>query len=214
MPVSIAPKFVLASTSPARKRLLTDAGLSFETISPGVAEEELVESLGLTHSSEIVATLARAKAEAGIAAVSASSIDLAASKTLVLGCDSALQFQGESLGKPLSAEAAQKRWRAMRGASGELYSGHWLIDAATGRAAGRVTKTEVHFASISDREIERYVATGEPLAVAGAFTIDGLGGGFIERIHGDYHTVVGLSLVALRELVHELGHSYVDLWKN
>jgi septum formation protein len=213
MPHSQALRFVLASTSPARKRLLTDAGLSFETLSPGVDEESLVESLGLSHSSDIVATLARAKAEAGVAAIGQSSTQ-SSEPALVLGCDSALQFGGESLGKPLTPAAASERWRAMRGSSGELYSGHWLIDSATGRAAGRVTKTEVHFADISDHEINRYVATGEPLRVAGAFTIDGLGGGFIERIQGDYHTVVGLSLVALRELVHELGHSYVELWSN
>lgn len=214
MPQSQALKFVLASTSPARKRLLTDAGLSFETLSPGVDEETLVEKLGLSHSSEIVEALARAKAEAGVAAIAERLNESALTPTLVLGCDSALEFGGESLGKPLTAEAAIERWRAMRGSAGELYSGHWLIDTATGRTAGRVTKTEVQFAQVSDEEIERYVATGEPLQVAGAFTIDGLGGGFIERIHGDYHTVVGLSLVALRELVHELGHSYVELWKD
>lgn len=216
MPELPYPRFVLASTSPARKRLLTDAGFWFEAFSPGVAEEELVERLGLSHSRDIVAALARAKAEAGAALAVGSvgkSTDLSL-PALVLGCDSALQFDGESLGKPLTRAAAAERWRAMRGRSGELYSGHWLIDTETARTAGRVTKTTVHFAEIDDLEIERYVATGEPLQVAGAFTIDGLGGGFIRRIEGDYHTVVGLSLVALREMVHELGHRYVDLWQN
>jgi septum formation protein len=202
---SLAPQFVLASTSPARKRLLTDAGFGFLTVSPGVEEEQLVEKLGLTHSRDIVSTLARAKAEA-VAGSHAGS--------LVLGCDSALEFQGESLGKPLSETAATQRWLELRGQSGDLYSGHWLIDTISTHAVGRVTKTRVHFADLSDQEVNRYVATGEPLRVAGGFTIDGLGGGFIERIEGDYHTVVGLSLVALREMVHELGHRYVDLWRS
>jgi septum formation protein len=197
-------KLVLASTSPARKRLLTDAGLRFELDSPQVPEEELVAELGLEHSEAIVSTLSRAKAEAVAERHSAA---------LVLGCDSALQFHGQSLGKPLTAEVASDRWRQLRGASGELYSGHWLIDTATGRGVGAVTRTTVHFADISDAELEAYVASGEPLQVAGAFTIDGLGGAFIERIEGDYHTVVGLSLKTLRELVGELGHSYTGLWR-
>jgi septum formation protein len=197
-------KLVLASTSPARKRLLTDAGLRFELDSPQLPEEELVAELGLEHSEAIVSTLSRAKAEA---------VAEKHPTALVLGCDSALQFRGESLGKPLTAAVASERWRQLRGASGELYSGHWLIDTATGRGVGAVTRTTVHFADISDLELEAYVASGEPLQVAGAFTIDGLGGAFIERIEGDYHTVVGLSLKTLRELVGELGHSYTALWR-
>jgi septum formation protein len=197
-------KLVLASTSPARKRLLTDGGLRFELDSPEVPEEELVDELGLEHSEAIVSTLSRAKAEA---------VADRHANALVLGCDSALQFRGESLGKPLTAEVARERWRQLRGASGELYSGHWLIDTETGRGVGTVTVTTVHFADISDAELEAYVASGEPLQVAGAFTIDGLGGAFIERIEGDYHTVVGLSLQKLRELVGELGHSYTALWR-
>jgi len=197
-------KLVLASTSPARKRLLTDAGLRFELDSPQLPEEEIVAELGLEHSEAIVGTLSRSKAEV---------VADRHPNALVLGCDSALQFREESLGKPLTAEVAAKRWRQLRGASGELYSGHWLIDTATGRGVGAVTRTTVHFAYISDAELEAYVASGEPLQVAGAFTIDGLGGAFIERIEGDYHTVVGLSLKALRELVGELGHSYTGLWR-
>jgi septum formation protein len=197
-------KLVLASTSPARKRLLTDAGLRFELDSPQLPEEELVAELGLEHSEAIVSALSRAKAEA---------VAERHSTALVLGCDSALQFRGQSLGKPLTAEVAAERWRQLRGASGELYSGHWLIDSTTGRGAGAVTRTTVHFSDISDAELEAYVATGEPLQVAGAFTIDGLGGAFIERIEGDYHTVVGLSLKKLRELVGELGYSYTSFWR-
>jgi septum formation protein len=101
----------------------------------------------------------------------------------------------------------------MRGQVGELFSGHWLVDGATGQSSGRVTSTKVHFANLTDQQIERYVATGEPLKVAGAFTIDGVGGTFIQKIEGDYHTVVGLSLVALREMCSELGHDYLALWR-
>jgi septum formation protein len=101
----------------------------------------------------------------------------------------------------------------MRGKTGLLCSGHWLIDGQTGSASGKVTQTSVSFANLSDEQIHKYVATGEPLQVAGAFTIDGFGGAFVERIEGDYHTVVGLSLVALRELVTELGHDYQSLWR-
>jgi septum formation protein len=197
-------KLVLASTSPARKRLLSDAGLRFELDAPLVPEEELVAELGLEHSDAIVSALSRAKAEV---------VAQRHSNALVLGCDSALQFRGESLGKPLTAEVAGERWRQLRGASGELHTGHWLIDTATGRGIGAVTLTKVHFADISDAELEAYVASGEPLQVAGGFTIDGLGGAFIERIDGDYHTVVGLSLIKLRQLIGELGHSYTAYWR-
>lgn len=194
-------KLLLASTSPARKRLLTDAGIVFETRSPGVDEDALVESRKPATIQEMTLLLAQAKAEAV-------SFD-----GLVLGCDSALLFDGEMLGKPHHPEVAIARWQKMRGQTGVLCSGHWLIDGQTGKASGKVTQTSVTFANLSDEQIRKYVATGEPLQVAGAFTIDGIGGAFVERIEGDYHTVVGLSLVALRELVTELGHDYQSLWR-
>lgn len=194
-------KLLLASTSPARKRLLTDAGIAFEAIAPGVDEDALVALKKPSTVQEMTLLLARAKAEAVKA------------EGLVLGCDSALLFDGEMLGKPHRPEVAIERWQKMRGGQGLLCSGHWLIDGVTGLGVGKVTQTAVHFANLSDQQIETYVATGEPLQVAGAFTIDGLGGAFIERIEGDYHTVVGLSLVALRELVTELGHNYQSLWR-
>jgi septum formation protein len=194
-------KLLLASTSPARKRLLTDAGIVFETRAPGVDEDALVAKQNPSNIHEMTLLLARAKAEAV-------SFD-----GLVLGCDSALLFDGEILGKPHHPEAAIARWQKMRGQTGLLFSGHWLIDGNTGKASGKVTQTSVSFANLSDEQINKYVATGEPLQVAGAFTIDGIGGAFIERIEGDYHTVVGLSLVALRELVTELGHDYQSLWR-
>jgi septum formation protein len=194
-------KLLLASTSPARKRLLTDAGIVFETRSPGVDEDALVAEQKPATIQEMTLLLARAKAEA------------VAFDGLVLGCDSALLFDGEMLGKPHHPEVAIARWQKMRGETGILCSGHWLIDGSTGKASGKVTQTSVTFANLSDEQIHKYVATGEPLQVAGAFTIDGIGGAFVERIEGDYHTVVGLSLVALRELVTELGHDYQSLWR-
>jgi septum formation protein len=197
-------KLILASTSPARKILLQNAGINFETVSPGVDEEEMVERLKPQTASELTGLLAKAKAEAVVNQFP---------NALVLGCDSALEFGGEILGKPLEHDVAAARWRQMRGKMGVLHSGHHLIDTAAGAGLTLVTATKVHFADLSDAEIETYVGTGEPLQVAGAFTIDGLGGAFIERIEGDYHTVVGLSLVALRSLVTDLGHDYQGLWR-
>ena len=127
-----------------------------------------------------------------------------------------LEFDGEVLGKPADATDAVARWRAMRGRSGVLHTGHWLIDArpgdGTGAALGETASTTVWFADASDEEIDAYVATEEPLRVAGAFTVDGLGGPFVERIDGDYHTVVGLSLPLLRRLLAALGVPITSLW--
>jgi septum formation protein len=194
-------KLLLASTSPARKKLLSEAGISFESIAPGVDEDAVVAQLAPSNAHDLTLWLARAKAKA------------VSSEDLVLGCDSALWFQGEILGKPKVPEVAFKRWQQMRGNFGELFSGHYLVDHQSGREVGLVTSTKVHFANLSDDDIQKYVATKEPLEVAGAFTIDGLGGAFVERIEGDYHTVVGLSLVALRKMMNELGRDYLSLWR-
>ena len=196
--------FVLASTSPARKKLLFEAGIKFRDLAPGVDEDQMVEELAPQTPSELTELLARAKAEA---------IATTETTALVLGCDSALFFEGQTLGKPLASSVAIERWKAMRGKSGSLFSGHHLIDVQNNRAVSLVTSTEVFFADLSNREIETYVATKEPLQVAGGFTIDGLGGAFVERINGDYHTVVGLSLVGLRKMMGELGLDYQSLWR-
>jgi len=128
----------------------------------------------------------------------------------VLGCDSMLELDGRVLGKPRDAEDAAARWRDMRGRTGVLHTGHWL--AGPRGTAGATGSTTVRFANLSDDEIDAYVATGEPLAVAGAFTIDGLGGPFVTSIDGDHHNVVGVSLPLVRELLARLGVSIVDLW--
>lgn len=131
---------------------------------------------------------------------------------LVLGCDSVLELDGAALGKPADAEEATRRWQAMRGRSGVLRSGHCLRDVATGQQRSATASTLVHFADVDDAEIAAYVATGEPLQVAGAFTVDGLGGAFVTGIAGDHHNVVGVSLPLLRTMLAELGHRWTDLW--
>jgi len=207
-------KLVLASTSPARLRLLRDGGIEPITISPGVDEELLTEdglaSGDITNTQDMVLSLARAKAEAVLNHPDAQG-------ALIIGCDSSLDLDGEALGKPHDPEVAIERWKSMRGRSGRLYTGHWLIDnrdPANPKAQGQATNTTVHFANLSDSEILAYVGTGEPLKVAGAFTIDGLGGAFIRAIEGDSHTVVGLSLTTLRDLCIKLGVDYPSLWSS
>ncbi len=206
---------VLASTSPARLTLLRSGGIEPVTIAPGVDEELLTlqaTDAGLIQNTQdMVQLLARAKAEAVIDHPEARG-------AVIIGCDSSLEFDGEALGKPHEPEVARQRWLAMRGRSGVLYSGHYVIDnrdprpGVTPPAIGKVSRSVVHFADISELEIDAYVATGEPLKVAGAFTIDGLGGAFLKSIEGDAHTVIGLSLPTLRELVKSLGIEYVSLW--
>ena len=207
-------KLVLASTSPARLRLLRDAGIDPIVIAPGVDEEcvadRAMQAGQISNTADLVLLLAKAKAEAVVNHPDAQG-------ALIIGCDSALDLDGESLGKPHEPEVAIERWKAMRGRSGRLYSGHWLIDnRITGSmppAKGHASNTTVHFAELSDSEILAYVGTGEPLKVAGAFTIDGLGGAFIKAIEGDAHTVVGLSLTTLRDLCLSLDVEYPSLWR-
>ena len=193
---------VLASQSPARLATLRSAGLDPVVIVSGVDESRLD---GLPP-----AELALQLAELKCAAVAAR--DDLPDDALVLGCDSVLDLDGEALGKPDDADEATRRWRAMRGRSGVLHTGHSLRDTATGRVAAATASTTVHFADVGDDEIAAYVASGEPLAVAGAFTVDGLGGAFVTGIEGDHHNVVGVSLPLVRDLVAELGHSWTDLW--
>ena len=193
------PLLILASASPARRNLLISAGIEPEIIVSGV---EAVSPEALC------SVLARLKAHSVAERLKHRSHDA----DLVLGCDSVLAFDGEILGKPESREEAVKRWHAMRGRSGVLHTGHCLVDLTNGRSAEAVGSTVVHFASVSDDEIQSYVDTGEPMDVAGAFTIDGRSAPFVERIEGDYGTVVGLSMPLLRRLLHELDRSITDLW--
>jgi len=193
---------VLASQSPARLETLRRAGVEPVVIVSGVDEDQL----GDLPPAELALQLAELKCAA------VAGRDDLPPDALVLGCDSVLELDGEALGKPADAAEATTRWRAMRGRSGVLLTGHALRDTATGHVASATASTTVHFAGVSDAEIAAYVATGEPLQVAGAFTVDGLGGAFVTGIEGDHHNVVGLSLPLVRELVAELGRSWVDLW--
>jgi len=214
MPTSPLPdvptvQLVLASASPARRSTLRAAGIEPVVLVSGVDEDltvaEATDRYGLLGPGDIALLLARAKAE-----------DVAArldDHAVVLGCDSVLELDGEVHGKPGDAQEAVARWRRMRGRSGVLHTGHWLIDERNGGGAtlGATASTTVHFAEISDEEIAAYVATGEPLTVAGAFTIDGLGGAFITAVEGDHHNVVGLSLPLLRELLADAGIDWFDV---
>ncbi len=191
-------RLILASASPARLAQLRAAGTDPEVRISGV-DESAVEG-SPTH---VALELARRKA----AAVAASVED---SDAVVLGCDSVLDLDGRALGKPADAADAVHRWRAMRGRTGALVTGHCLLRGAIETSA--VASTQVRFGSPSDDEIAAYVATGEPLRVAGAFTIDGLGGWFVDSIDGDPGTVTGLSLPLLRTLLADLGLTVPDLW--
>ena len=196
-------RLVLASASPARRALLKSAGIDADVLVSGVDESVVDAEDAYTLS----LALARMKARTVAARMQADP------GVLVLGCDSVLAFDGEIHGKPADAEQAIKRWQAMRGRSGVLHTGHHLTDLVSGRQAEDVGTTVVHFADVSDAEIEAYVATGEPLNVAGSFTIDGRGGAFVERIEGDHGNVVGLSLPLLRRLLGRLGVPITTLWR-
>lgn len=195
---------VLASASPARLATLRSAGVDPVVIVSGVDESQLT---GLAPA-ELARGLARLKA------VAVAGRDDLPPRALVLGCDSVLELDGQALGKPEDAEDAVRRWQAMRGRRGVLHTGHCLLDTAVSPAAelAQTASTVVHFADVSDAEIAAYVATGEPLWVAGAFTLDGLGGAFVTQVEGDPHNVVGVSLPLLRVLVGRLGHSWTSLW--
>jgi septum formation protein len=190
---------ILASASPARLAVLRAAGLEPKVMVSGVNESAFAAGT----PAELAGLLAQAKAAAVAAGLE---------RGLVIGCDSLLDLDGRARGKPASAAEATDRWREMSGRTGTLVTGHCVIDAATGRRAAAVAATLVRFGTPSEQEIAAYVASGEPLAVAGAFTLDGRGGWFVEGIEGDHGTVLGISLPLLRRLLAELGVSVTDLW--
>lgn len=206
----------LASTSPARLMLLRQAGIEPLTMAPDVDEEAVIADVQASEgrrleADEHVLLLARRKAADVAARVAAAGFD-----GIVIGGDSMFEIDGEILGKPHTAQAATLRWQRMRGRTGMLHSGHSVIRVGGGIAVARahaVAAASVSFAAdVTDAEIDAYVASGEPLHVAGAFTIDSLGGAFIERVEGDPSTVVGMSLSAVRRLAAEVGVAWTDLW--
>jgi len=194
---------VLASASPARLATLRSAGIEPVVIVSGVDESQLD---GLPPV-ELALRLAELKC-AAVAARDDLPVD-----AVVLGCDSVLELDGQALGKPADAADAIRRWEAMRGRSAVLHTGHSLRDIPAGRSVAASAATTVHFAAVSDEEIRAYVATGEPLWVAGAFTVDGIGGAFVTGIEGDHHNVVGVSLPLVRSLLADLGRSWTGLWR-
>ena len=214
--MSSAPTLVLASASPARLSTLRSAGLAPYVLVSGVDEAAALLRYPDLAADEVALVLAKAKAEAVAAVLDADDApDDAPDDALVLGCDSVLELDGEVHGKPVDADEAIARWRRMRGRSGVLHTGHWVVDLrqdGSSATLGAVASTTVHFADVTDDEIAAYVATGEPLAVAGAFTTDGLGGAFVRGIEGDHHTVVGVSLPLLRDLMGECGVPWPSLW--
>ena len=217
-------RLLLASASPARRASLTAAGLAPLVAVSGVDEDAVLaaarERFGDLEPADAVLVLAQAKAED--VARRLDELDVEGwqdEDVVVLGCDSMLELDGEVLGKPVDAQDAVARWQAMRGRSGVLHTGHWLVDerdpadGGTRATLGATASTVVHFADLSDDEVAAYVATREPLAVAGAFTLDGLGGPFVERIEGDHHNVVGVSLPLLRHLLADIDLTVPALWR-
>jgi septum formation protein len=203
--------FVLASASPARLGILRAAGIDPSVVVSGVDEDAVAAGLTDPSPSELVTALALAKAEAVLDAVAGTHTD-----AVIVGCDSMLSIRGEMLGKPGTPEIARARWADMAGGTGELLTGHAIIRVDGGVRSKESTgsqTTVIRFADPSPAEIDAYIATGEPLAVAGAFALDGLGGWFVEGIDGDPSSVIGISLPLTRRLLADVGVSVVDLWR-
>ena len=205
-------RVVLGSASSGRRRVLRRAGIDPLVVVSGVDEDAVVAALGPDASpGDVVRTLAEAKADqvAGV-------LDPAvAANCVVIGCDSMLQLDGRLVGKPASIDAAREQWQAMAGQSGQLYTGHCLQrlrDAAVTHREVESDCTTVHFADPTDADLQAYVASGEPLRVAGGFTLDGLGGWFVDGIDGDPSNVIGLSLPLTRALLSRAGLSIAELW--
>ncbi|MGR6915934.1 Maf family protein [[Actinomadura] parvosata] len=191
---------VLASASPARLALLRSAGLDPKVIVSGV-DEDAYSAHSPAALSKVLAT-AKAEAVAG-----------GLEEGLVIGCDSILELDGRPYGKPASREEVLERWRLLRGRTGRLVTGHCVIDVAAGRQVAEVATTVVRFGQPSDEEIAAYAATDEPLGLAGAFSIEGRGGWFVEGIEGDHGNVLGISLPLLRDLFAELGYAVTSFWR-
>jgi len=198
-------RLILASASPARLATLRSAGIEAEVIVSGVDESQVTGDEAAVVAGRLAELKCAAVADQ-VAAGSALPTDV-----VIVGCDTVLALDGDVLGKPADPAEASARWRRMRGRSGVLHTGHCVRRGDQMR--NRDAATTVHFAEVSDNEIDAYVASGEPLRVAGAFTIDGLGGAFVTGIEGDHHNVVGLSLPLLRTMLADLGVAWPDLWR-
>lgn len=210
-------RLILASQSPARTKLLANAGIKHEVLVSDVDEDAVQARYGVTDPHDTALLLARAKAEAVASLPEADG-------AIVIGCDSVFEFDGEAHGKPYTADVARERMLRMSGSMGVLHTGHWLVDCrdtadggnvtarGSGATLGAVSSAEVHFMEMTGEEIDTYIATGEPLQCAGSFTIDGYGGAFIRKVDGDPHTVVGLSISTLRALLGQAKVGITELW--
>lgn len=205
-------RVVLGSASPGRLKVLRQAGIDPLVVVSGLDEDAVIAALGPnTPPGDVVRILAQAKADQ----VAASLDDAVAADCVVVGCDSMLFIDGRLVGKPASADAARDQWESMGGRSGQLYTGHCLLRLLDGEAIQRASEssaTTVHFATPTAADLEAYIGSGEPLAVAGGFTLDGLGGWFVDRIEGDPSNVIGLSLPLTRSLLQRVGLSVAELW--
>ncbi|MDT5142656.1 MAG: nucleoside triphosphate pyrophosphatase [Mycobacterium sp.] len=205
-------RLVLGSASAGRLRVLLQAGIEPLVAVSGVDEDAVVAALGSdTSPADVVRSLAQAKADQ-VATVLDPAV---AADCVVIGCDSMLYIDGRLIGKPASADAARSQWRSMGGRSGQLYTGHCvlrLLDRETTHRVAESSLTTVYFAAPTDADLEAYLDSGEPLAVAGSFTLDGLGGWFVDRIDGDPSNVIGLSLPLTRVLLRRVGLSVAELW--
>ncbi|MFC6009512.1 Maf family protein [Nocardia lasii] len=206
-------RLVLASASPARLEVLRTAGVDPVVRVSGVDEDAVAAALPAdTSPRDVVVALARAKA-LDVAAT----IPEFADDCVVVGCDSMLLVDGQLQGKPHTPEVARQRWATMAGRSAELLTGHCVLRLRDGQVvadSAECSGTTVHFAKPTDAEIESYIATGEPLQVAGAFTLDGMGGWFVDRIEGDPSSVIGIGLPLLRRLLEDVGVGVTQLWRN
>ncbi|AYD90962.1 septum formation inhibitor Maf [Actinomyces lilanjuaniae] len=205
---------LLASQSVGRLSTLRAAGVDPLVRVSHVDEDTVLEELrttsqGRAHPSPAAQVQALAQAKA----IEVAARTLPQEAQVVVGCDSMLEIDGAVVGKPADAHVARDRWRSMRGRSGVIHTGHFLVRTCDGATAGAVGSALVRFGCPTDQEIDAYVASGEPLDCAGAFTIDGLGGAFIDSVEGDPHAVVGISLPLLRRLLAGLGVTWTDLWE-
>jgi septum formation protein len=205
-------RLVLGSASPGRLKVLRQAGIDPLVVVSGVDEDVVIAALGSnTSPGDVVRILAQAKTDQ-VAAILDRTV---AADCVVIGCDSMLYIDGRLVGKPASADAARNQWRSMSGRSGQLYTGHCLLRLLDGNASHRASEsaaTTVHFVTPAAADLEAYIHSGEPLAVAGGFTLDGLGGWFVDRIDGDPSNVIGLSLPLTAALLQRVGLSVAELW--
>jgi len=199
---------LLASASTSRYKLLIDSGITPLVQVSDVDEEAIAAELALPTTAELVVALAKAKGEAVAQNITVTS----STNILMIASDSMLEFEGVGYGKPGTPEIATGRWQKMRGKSGYLHSGHWVKDLVTGEVRTGIAGAHVHFGDVSDEEIADYVASGEPLGVAGGFTHEGRSSAFITRIDGDVPAVAGMSMLLLRELTSDMGIAWTSLW--